>query len=101
MNIFNNLPDDILLHIYKIALHNIHINSILYMIKNYNLITFNRNKTSSKKFNSNEIFYELYYKYLLIIKKSPIKISFEDKNNHYKIINKIFWKISFYYCNIS
>ena len=101
MSIFYNLPDEILKYIYTIALHNIHINSVLYLIKNFKTITNNRNKNNIKKYYESETFYEFYYKYLSLIKKSPIKITKIDKLNHYSIIYKFFWYIQYDICNIS
>lgn len=74
MSIFNNLPDEILKYIYTIALHNIRINSVLYLIKNFKTITNNRNKNNIKKYYESETFYEFYYKYLSLIKNHLSKL---------------------------
>lgn len=103
MCIFNNLPEEILKHIYKIALSRIHINSVLYLIKNFKSITYNKNinNKSHIKYYESRIFYEFYYRYLYIIKNSPIKITKSEQLKHFSIIYHNFWCIDYNICNIS
>ena len=101
MLIFNNLPDEILKHIYEIALSQIQINAVLYLIKNFKSITENKNKNQTKKIYECEIFYTSYYKYLYLIKKSPIKITKTEQIQHNYIIYNNFWNIQYDICNIN
>tara|TARA_Y100000389_G_scaffold186827_1_gene207630 strand:- start:390 stop:695 length:306 start_codon:yes stop_codon:yes gene_type:complete len=101
MCVFNNLPEEILKYIYKIALTKIHINSVLYLIKHFKSITQNKNKNQTKKIYECEIFYMYYYKYLYLIKHSPIKITKNEQLQHNYIIYHNFWCIDYDICNIS
>ena len=87
--IYNNLPEEILSYIYKIALHKIHINTILNIIENY------ESHLIYKK--QNTIYYKLLYLYTYtkrfneLINNSPIKFNKTELNLYYSVINKNLW----------
>ena len=81
--IYNNLTEEILSYIYKIALHKIHINTILNIIENY------ESHLIYKK--QNTIYYKFLYLYTYskrfneLIKNSPIKYTKIELNLFYSL----------------
>ena len=87
--IYDNLPEEILLHIYKIALHKIHINNILNIIYNYeSYLIYRKQNTIYYRL---IFFYEYRKRFNQLILSSPVKFNKTELNLYYSIINKNFW----------
>ena len=91
--IYDNLPEEILLYIYKISLYKIHINSILNIINNY------ESYLICRKQNTNYYKLLFFYKYTKrfnqLIHDCPVKFNKIELKVFYSIINKPFWNNNF------